>query len=204
MSETIPVSVAPTDSPRSRRGIPLAIGGLTLLLSLWWSCADALSGRPRLAAEIGAVRTNLWKLAGASALSPGNTATDDAAPLYERAVETSPMDSEAWLGLATATERFSWINQRSSRALKMSYYTGAHLRSLMADRLLLMARIDSTNDPELRDMLASQTALILSRLPDLRPAIGRAYLAAGEANRRIIAQTTKAAGTDIQTLIRGN
>ncbi|WP_284416927.1 MULTISPECIES: hypothetical protein [unclassified Bradyrhizobium] len=177
---------------------------MTLVLSSWWICADALTGRPRLAAEIGAVRADLWKRAGSSSLAAAGDSADEAHPLYERAVASSPMDSEAWLGLATATDRFSWISQRSSRALKMSYYTGANLKSLLAERLLLLARIDTTNDPELRDMLASQTALVLARLPDLRPAIGRAYLAAGDANRLIIAAKVKEAGADLQALTRGN
>ena len=185
---------------RTRRPPPafvpvvVLVGVATLALSAWWLAADALRGRPTLAAGIGVVRSELWLRDGWSEL-PASPETAEAA--FTRALRLSPMDAGAWFGLASATGRFDWLNPTASRALKMSYYTGFNRGDLIAPRLILLAQVDTARDVELVDLLRRQIRLILSRAPELKGAIGQAYRVAGDANRHIIEQEFKDANQDI-------
>lgn len=161
------------------------IGVASLALSSWWLVADAMHANPALAAKVGAVRGALWLDAGRSALEEPNASREQVEAGFRRSLELSPMNSSAWFGLASATERLDWLNQTSSKALKMSYYTGFNVRQLIAGRLALLAQIDSTRDPELGDLLRRQIHLILTRAPELKSALAPAYRTASGANRQI-------------------
>ncbi|MGY3446663.1 MULTISPECIES: hypothetical protein [unclassified Bradyrhizobium] len=171
-----------------------AIGALTLALSAWWLAADALRVKPSLAANIGAVRSELWLRDGWSELQPSPEAAEAS---FTRALRLSPMDSGAWFGLASATGRFDWLNPTTSKALKMSYYTGFNRSDLIAPRLILLAQVDTARDVELVDLLQRQIRLILTRAPELKGAIGQAYRVASDANRRIIEAEFKDANQSI-------
>lgn len=168
------------------------VGAATLALSAWWLAADGLRGRP--AAEVGVVRSELWLRDGWSELQ---ASPETAEAAFTRALRFSPMDAGAWFGLASATGRFDWLNPTASRALKMSYYTGFNRRDLIAPRLMLLVQIDTTRDVELGDLLRRQIRLILTRAPELKPAIGQAYRAAVDVNRRIIEAELKDANQRI-------
>ncbi len=170
------------------------IGAVTLALSAWWLVADALRGRPELAAGIGVARSELWLRDGWSELPASPEAAEAA---FTRALRLSPMDAGAWFGLASATGRFDWLNPTASRALKMSYYTGFNRSDLIAPRLILLAQVDTARDVELVDLLRRQIRLILTRAPELKGAIGQAYRVAGDANRHIIEQELKDANQSI-------
>lgn len=171
-----------------------AIGAVTLALSAWWLGADALHGKPSLAADVGAVRSELWLREGWAELQ---TSPETAEAAFTRALRLSPMDAGAWFGLASATGRFDWLNPTASKALKMSYYTGFNRSDLIAPRLILLAQVDTTRDVELVDLLQRQIRLILIRAPELKGAIGQAYRVATDANRRIIETEFKDANQGI-------
>lgn len=171
-----------------------AIGAVTLALSAWWLGADALRGKPSLAADVGAVRSELWLREGWRELQ---TSPETAEAAFTRALRLSPMDAGAWFGLASATGRFDWLNPTASKALKMSYYTGFNRSDLIAPRLILLAQVDTTRDVELVDLLQRQIRLILTRAPELKGAIGQAYRVATDANRRIIETEFKDANQGI-------
>jgi hypothetical protein len=179
------------------RYVAVLIGLATLSLSCWWIAPLALPGQSELAAQIGALRGGLWKRAGWTLMKLPDSSGSQAKDAFQRALELSPMDSEAWLGLALATERAS--GRISSSALKTSYYTGFNTRALLAERLMLLAGTDLSGDPELQDILRRQVGLIMSRLPDLEPILKRAYSIAGTANRQTIANKLRELGKDPQT-----
>jgi len=161
----------------------VAIGAVTLALSIWWLAADASRGKPSLAAGIGVVRSELWLRDGRSELQSSPEAAEAA---FTRALRLSPMDAGAWFGLASATGRFDWLNPTASKSLKMSYYTGFNRSDLIAPRLILLAQVDTTRDVELVDLLQRQIRLIITRAPELKGAVAQAYRVATDANRRII------------------
>ncbi|UGY01835.1 hypothetical protein [Bradyrhizobium quebecense] len=172
----------------------ILIGAATLALSIWWLAADALRGKASLAAALGVVRSELWLADGWSELQ---TSPEAAEAAFTRALRLSPMDAGGWFGLASATGRFDWLNPTASKALKMSYYTGFNRSDLVAPRLILLAQVDTTRDVELVDLLQRQVRLILTRAPELKPALGQAYRVATDANRRIIEAEFKDASQSI-------
>lgn len=174
----------------------LIVGLATFSISLWWLAGESISRSPDVAAKFAAVRGDLWKLAGWARLRAAESSGEQAKDAFERALELSPMDSDAWFGLALATERFGWLGRNSAQALKMSYYTGFNSRSLIADRLLLLARTETADSPELQDLLRRQVGLILRRLPELRPAIEQAYSTATGLNRQLIEAAYRERGED--------
>lgn len=200
MANTMTNTMADAVGRHARRLSPaflpaaVAIGAATLALSAWWLAADALRGKPGLAAEIGVVRSELWLADGWSELPASPEAAEAA---FTRALRLSPMDAGAWFGLASATGRFDWLNPTASRALKMSYYTGFNRSDLIGPRLILLAQVDTTRDVELVDLLRRQIRLILTRAPELKGAIGQAYRVADDANRRIIQQEFRDANQSI-------
>lgn len=200
MADTIANTMAEAIGRNARRLSPTfvpaaaAIGAATLALSAWWLAADALRGKPAIAADVGMVRGELWLRDGWSELQ---TSPEAAEAAFTRALRLSPMDAGAWFGLASATGRFDWLNPTASKALKMSYYTGFNRRDLIAPRLILLAQVDTTRDVELVDLLQRQIRLILTRAPELKGAIGQAYRVAGDANRRIIEAEFKDANQSI-------
>jgi hypothetical protein len=191
------------------RSAALIVGIATFSLSAWWLAAEAMRDDPALAAQTGVLRGELWLRYGwAAAGGPNASAAierdrqhdhraDQAEAAFRRSVDLSPMNARAWFGLAWIGERFDWLNRGSSKALKMSYYTGFNDRDLIADRLLLLAQADTSADLELQDLLRQQIRLILSRAPELEAAAARAYGAATEANRKIIAAEYRELGREL-------
>lgn len=194
-----------TDNNSNRRSgtapryVAVLIGLVTLSLSCWWITPLVLPRQSEPAAQIGAVRGGLWKRAGWALMKEADSSGTAARDAFQRALELSPMDSEAWLGLALATEHVS--ARTSSSALKMSYYTGFNTRALLAERLMLLAGTDISGDPELQDILRRQVGLILTGLPELQPILKRAYSIAGAANRQAIADRLREFGKDPQTYL---
>lgn len=186
-----------TLSGTAPRYVAVLIGLVTLSLSCWWIAPLALTEQPELAAQIGALRGNLWKRAGWALMKQPDPSSTQAADAFRRALQMSPMDSEAWLGLALATQRVS--TRTSSSALKMSYYTGFNNKALFTERLMLLAGADISKDPELQDILGRQVGLILTRLPELQSILKRAYSIAGPGTRQLIANKLRELGKDPQT-----
>lgn len=174
-------------SSASYRGALIAIGVVTAALSAWWLAGEILRSDPPTAARTGMVRGELWLYGGLA--TSGSSEASTAAAGREALVHSlslAPTSSRAWLALALATERFGWMDRRSSAALKMSYYTGFNTSALIAPRLALLARTDSEGDPELDDILRRQIRLIVTRAPEFKTAIIAAYGTATPANRKII------------------
>ena len=80
-----------------------AIGAATLALSAWWLTADALRGKPAIAAEVGMIRGELWLRDGWSQLQ---TSPEAAEAAFTRALRLSPMDAGAWFRGMRPWKRF--------------------------------------------------------------------------------------------------
>jgi hypothetical protein len=181
------------------RGAIIVIGLLTAALAVWWSAAEIWED-PAIAAEIGIIRGSLWLKA---ALAPSVVGSGgDARPALERAARFSPANPEIWFDLALASERFDWLDRETAAALKMSYYTGFNSPALVAPRLLLLVRTDSSRDPELGDIMRRQIRLIVRRAPALDPTIAQAYATASAANRQIIEEQLRESAPDLVPTLR--
>jgi hypothetical protein len=168
------------------RGVLVAIGLLTAALSIWWLAAEVLQKNPAAAAKVGIIRGKLWLNEGLARSAAFVTPDADARAAFEQAAKLSPTNSKVWLAIAQSAERFSWLDQKASSALKMSYYTGFNSFGLVAPRLALLAATDTARDPEFGDILRRQISLIVTRAPSLKQAITDAYAGATPENQQTI------------------
>jgi hypothetical protein len=158
--------------------------------------AAAHRGAASAAAWIGHIRGNLWT-DYAITLAPdlsgeltGNTPTtslealESARAAAVRATELAPYDARAWLLLADANSR--GLDHKAAGPLKMSYYTGPNVLSLIPARINIATRTDAITDPELQILVGGEIRTIITRKPDLKALISAAYRNALPEGRRFI------------------
>jgi hypothetical protein len=149
-----------------------------------------------LAASFGIIRGDLWAdlaftyadlLWGDSGSSAGPPpALERARAQLERALDTAPHQSGAWLLLAGLGSRYPSLNVKAAQALKTSYYTGPSERDLMAPRLRVAAQSDFLNDPEIREFVTRDLHLLLAGRQ--KSAIDEAYNAGSPTGKAFIKQ----------------
>ena len=171
---------------------------------------DAAKGG-RAAAELGArlglVRGDLWADVALSyselAWPPGRSISDAAAggeldvarAAARRALEGSPHDARLWLLLAALdVQRERLLHQHSKEtvdALKMAYYTAPNDRRFSSHRLMIAARSGVSADQELRPLVGNEIRLVLTRWPELKPAVVAAYEEASPAARTLFEDSVR-------------
>jgi hypothetical protein len=154
-----------------------------------------------LAASIGVVRGDLWAECALTYLdlfwSNGPTSDSSqvsetikrARDVSERALILSPHDARTWLVQASINSRFDWLNQKTAGALRMSYYTGANELELVPLRLSLALRSDAIADHDFQQLVSHDIRIIVSRKPELKPAILLAYRDAPPGGQQFIEKT---------------
>jgi hypothetical protein len=150
------------------------------------------------AAGIGVMRGDLWADYAITLLSElltdaknakGSGAKDlseDTRNVAITAATLTPTDSRIWLLLALVDQRLDWLGRGIPGPLKMSYYTGPNAVALIPTRLLVATRSAAITDPELQDLVGREIRTIVTRRPDLRPALFVAYRDALPEGRRLI------------------
>jgi hypothetical protein len=102
----------------------------------------------------------------------------------------APHRGDAWLMLASTCERLKMQACNVGALLKMSYYTAPDRAGLLPLRLAQALRSkDIGGDDELADMARRDIRFVLTRSPDLRPALIAAYRSASSAGKRLVEQT---------------
>jgi hypothetical protein len=146
--------------------------------------AAAARARAARAAAFGDVRGDLWAEAAfayATLLSPGEAQADQsevaaqARTVIERALARGPYESSVWLLAARLGSRFNWPNADPASTLKMSYYTGPNELHLIPLRLLTATQSNALTDSGLQQLVQRDVRMILTRWPELRPALSVAY-----------------------------
>jgi hypothetical protein len=154
-------------------------------------------GAAGAAAWIGLVRGNLWtdyamalaapNLSGeprGDAANASLQALEGTRSAAMRAAELAPYDSRAWLLLASVDTQA--LDHKTARALKMSYYTAPNAAALIPLRINIATRADAITDPDLQILVSGEIRTIITRKPDLKPAILAAYRDALPDGRRFI------------------
>jgi hypothetical protein len=147
--------------------------------------------RTLLAASLGFVRGDLWADSAFTYSEliwmgdPGDTnrVAPEARAKAERALSYSPHRSDVWLFLAALAYRFNSPESRVVSALKLSYYTGTNETTLMPLRLFLSLASQMLVDTELQEMVRRDIHIIMTRKPELKPALTTAYKNASLANK---------------------
>jgi hypothetical protein len=168
------------------------------------------------AAQIGSLRGNLWADYAVTLFSELLTDTknatasstkdlsEDTRDVAITAAKLAPTDSRIWLLLALIDQRLDWLGRGTPGPLKMSYYTGPNTAALIPTRLLIAARSAAITDPELQGLVAREIRTIVTRRPDLRPALVVAYRDALPEGRRFIDATVGDLDRNLLASIRGS
>lgn len=155
---------------------------------------DATHDGIRRAASFAAVRGDLWIKSAREQIArreanPATKSGFDTAPVredLERALRYAPHRSDAWLMLALLAERDKLAGYDIGALLKMSYYTAPNDTALLPLRLGSALRAETKAlDPELQDMIRRDISLVVTRQPELRPALVAAYRSASPPQRSI-------------------
>ena len=142
-------------------------------LSDWGAAAAPLRGD--LLADVAMARA-------APALDPGKVKpSPEMVPIRESALTyarqslfLAPHSSEMWLLMAMLQSQGQARNA-VAEALKMSYLTGPAAVNLIPTRLAFVSASATISDAELKNLARGDIRLILTRRPDLKPAIISAY-----------------------------
>jgi len=178
--------------------------------------AAAQRGSAQFAAWIGIARGDIWADYAITLLSQlladgKDTKAGDARELTEStrsvaitAAKLAPTDARIWLLLAMVDQRLDWLGRGIPGPLKMSYYTGPNVVALMPSRLLIATRSAAITDPELQDLVGREIRTIVTRRPDLRPALFVAYRDALPEGRKFIDSKVSDLDSNLMASIRAS
>jgi len=150
-----------------------------------------------LAASIGLIRGDLWSEVALAYLDrfltdnrhSTNAQIEQAREVADRALAIAPHNAGVWLVLASINSRFDWLNHKAAAALRMSYYTGANETELIPLRLLLAVRSVALGDSDFQQLMRHDIRTVITRKPELKPAIVAAYRDAAPIGRQLIEDT---------------
>lgn len=161
------------------------------------AAAATQRGAAAWAASIGTIRGDLWADAAftyADLLWADGSTTNGRAQALARArasldhaLDEAPHNSAAWLLLAGLSARYPSTGLDMLKVLKMSYYTGPSDQELIPLRLRIAAQAEFVSDFEMRQFVARDLRLLLSR--QQKSAIEAAYDVATPAGKHFIEQT---------------
>ncbi len=166
------------------------------------SAAIAKRNTVALAASLGLVRGDLWaeyaltyfdlfaRNRRDSIIAQQPKTVEQAAAAAERALALAPHDARIWLVLADADSRLT-SNHKADAALRMSYYTGANETELIPLRLLLAVSSEGLIEKDLQQLVRHDIRTIVTRKPELKPAILAAYRDAPPLGRQFLEDTLR-------------
>jgi hypothetical protein len=166
------------------------------------SAAIAYRNAASLAASLGLVRGDLWAECALTyfdlnARNRRDSMTthqpktiEQAAAVAERALALAPHDARIWLVVADADSRLT-SGHNADAALRMSYYTGANETGLIPLRLLLAVNSEGLIEKDLQQLVRHDILTIITRKPELKPAILAAYRDAPPLGRKFLEDTLR-------------
>lgn len=164
--------------------ILLPVDGKTAAIAL------AEQDKVNRAASLAVVRGDLWARSAfiyagqlwgdkAMELDAGNQFNPDALKALTRALRYSPLRGDVWLLFAALADKYKWPGYQPSLLLKMSYYTAPSELALFPLRLNVSLHAEGViDDSELQDLVRRDIRVIVTRAPELKPALVTAYRAA--------------------------
>jgi hypothetical protein len=104
----------------------------------------------------------------------------DALGRVRQTLSISPYNPELWLALALLQAERDPHDPVVVEALKMTYFTAPNDARLMPVRLDIAGRFDALAIPDVKDLVRNDVQLIMTRRPELKPAIVSAYRRASD------------------------
>ncbi len=147
-----------------------------------------------VAASFGVIRGDLWAEYALTYLNvlryyqPHGDAVEHAREAADRALALAPHNARVWLILAVINSR---LGQKSAVALRMSYYTGASEVELIPLRLHLAVNSKALAEKDFQELVRHDIRTIVTRKPELKPAILAAYRDALPTGRQFLEEALK-------------
>jgi hypothetical protein len=165
------------------------------------AAAAANRNTAALAASFGVIRGDLWAeyaltysdiLLGDEGMSAESVKVSKRGrEAADRALGLAPNDARIWLLLAMIDARFDCLNGKSSIELRMSYYLGPNETELIPSRLPLAINSSEIADRDFQQLVRHDVRIILTRKPELIPAILAAYRDASPMGQQFLEATLK-------------
>lgn len=140
----------------------------------------------RRAAVLAVIRGDLWAESAfthsdllwkepATASEATENASKESRMDIEYALRYSPHRGDVWLMLAAMADRYNWQEYQPNSLLKMSYFTAPSDLSLFPLRIKVSLRPNAIQDPEIQDMIKRDIRVVVTKSPELKPALATAY-----------------------------
>lgn len=127
----------------------------------------------------------------------------DARSRVRQALSAAPDDPELWLALALLERQQDPNGPAALEALKMSYFTAPSDAGLTPVRLDAAALSDALTDPDLAELARGDVRLILTRRPELKPALVQAYRRASKRGQTFLNEAVQATDPAFVAALRG-
>jgi len=115
----------------------------------------------------------------------------------------SPYNPELWLALALLQAQRDPHDPVVVEALKMSYFTAPNDARLMPVRLDIAGRFDALAIPDVKDLVRNDVQLIMTRRPELKPAIVSAYRRASDLGKSFLQDAVQSIDPSFVPTLRG-
>lgn len=115
----------------------------------------------------------------------------------------SPYNPELWLALALLQAQRDPHDPVVVEALKMTYFTAPNDARLMPVRLDMAGRFDALAIPDVRDLVRNDIRLIMTRRPELKPAIVSAYRRASDLGKSFFQDAVQSIDPSFVPILRG-
>ena len=127
----------------------------------------------------------------------------DALDRVRRTLSISPYNPELWLALALLQAQRDPHDPVVVEALKMTYFTAPNDARLMPVRLDIAGRFDALAIPDVKDLVRNDIQLIMTRRPELKPAIVSAYRRASDLGKSFFRETLQSVDSSFVPALRG-
>lgn len=154
--------------------------------------------RAVLAARFGVIRGDLWSEAAftyADLLWADSAKGAEESKTFEQARATivkaltyAPHRADVWILLAGLEARLGRPTSNPVEALRLSYYTGPNELQLMPLRLHIATQSDASRQDDIQQFIRRDLQIIITREPQLKPAIIAAYRDATRFAKQLIEQ----------------
>jgi hypothetical protein len=127
----------------------------------------------------------------------------DALDRVRRTLSISPYNPELWLALALLQAQRDPHDPVVVEALKMTYFTAPNDARLMPARLDIAGRFDALAIPDVKDLVRNDVQLIMTRRPELKPAIVSAYRRASNLGKSFFLDAVQSIDPSFVPTLRG-
>ncbi|VIO71723.1 hypothetical protein CI41S_30880 [Bradyrhizobium ivorense] len=127
----------------------------------------------------------------------------DAIRRVRQTLSISPYNPELWLALALLQAQRDPHDPIVFEALKMAYFTAPNDTRFVPVRLDVAGRFDLLADPDIKDLARNDIRLIMTRRPELKPAIVSAFRRASDRGKAFLQDAVQSIEPAFVPMLRG-